>query len=60
MTGDGGRESNGAGEGAECKKVILLARGRRNSARREGQHKGRQRLERGKAAEEMASCLGPA
>lgn len=53
MTGAGGRESNGAGEGAEFKKVIVLAGGRGESARREGQHRGWQRLERGKAAEEM-------
>lgn len=53
MTGAGGRESTGAGEGAEFKKVIVLARGRGGSARCEGHHEGWPRLERGKAAGEM-------
>ena len=53
MTGAGGRESNRAREGAEFKKVIVLARGRAESARHEGQHEGCPTLERGKAAGEM-------
>lgn len=53
MTGAGRKESNRAGEGAEFKKVIVLARGRGESARCEGQHEGWTRLERGKAAGEM-------
>lgn len=53
MTGAGGKESSSVGEGAEFKKLIMLARERLESARHEGQHKGWTTLERGKAAGEM-------
>lgn len=53
ITGAGGKESSSVGEGAEFKKLIMLARERLESARHEGQHKGWTTLERGKAAGEM-------